>query len=397
MLDFFKNKKDTKAEDKAKQPKATAAELDDYMASLWVYNLEAPEMGMRSREELEKLFQQNEFKFVEGAYQPGELCFLAGYSDRMLGAMMQTRAEELKRIQALPEAEQTEEDKAKLAQLEELVTVTLNRRRMVVRALGKWIRDLPSIHYYASTVTNEPYIDASGHVYLYTDKRAVEQAGERAESEPDVLMAALSPADLEERLYLNGCENLTFNDGVLSFTASREDIFANDEARANDGTDVPENNRAIRYFMLTFIQLLKSPQEGDRQPILQQLEAQLAPRLMQAELYFKLLNDDDEKTTFAVLSDSTGLQAIACYTDAASVINEDGRFIHKAMAFLPIAQNLLENGGELSGIIVNPGGINFFLDKNWLNRLCSFAAYFAKLQADKANNEAAQEKTEPEA
>lgn len=348
---------------------------DEYTAGLWSYHLEAPEMGMRSREDLQRLFYQNEFKFAKGAYQPGELAFLAAFSERLLQSMIENRAKDAERFKDMKEEEVPEEDQKKLQQLEEVIRVTTNRRTMVLKNYAEWIHKLPEIAFYASAYTEEPYIDAHGRVFVYCEKESVKKAVDKAEGETDYELRTLPPAELSEKLYRNGCEVLVFNDGVIAFTASREEIFGASEAdQGAEEERISDANRALRFFALAFMQVLRSDTEKDKRPLLTQFEAQMAPRLLQSMMFFALSENADDKLSFAVFSDENGHQAIAAYTDKAAV-PEESRFSYKEMSFFAIAQKLLTEGEELDGIIVNPGELNFLLDKNWLSRLTGFGEY----------------------
>ncbi len=395
MIDFFKHensededakKKAAEEQDDASEDEAAAetSEGDAYMAALWSYNPKAPEMGMRDAKELEQLFYENEFHFTKGAYQPGELAFMAAFSERLIQKLMEGRAEEVKRQKTLKE--KTEEDRLKLKQLEELLQVTINRRRVVLQDLAPWVRDLERIRYFRSSFTGQPYIDAKGRVFLFTEKEAVKRAAERAETLPDAELAEASPEALNQALYLNGCEVTVYNDGVISYTAGRKELFGPAPAEdVPEGEAVPDPNRILRYFVLGFLQLVRSPQEGNpenKQKILTQFEAQMAPRLLQAKMYFAVKEERDDQMLFTLLTDGQGHEAVACYTDPYS-IPEDRSFKLKELSFYFVAAKLAEEEGEPNGILINPGELNFFMDKNWLRRLAGFGRYIQKKAAEK--------------
>lgn len=389
MLEFFNRKEKAEAEAQEEPVKAGLDEsfepLDDYMASLWSYDLQEPKMGMRPHEELEKIFYGNEFKFSKRAYQPGELGFMAAFSERLIQNMMENRTKEVKRQQEQGDAV-SEEEKTKLAQLEELLQVTINRRKVVLKDLAGWIEQLPTVAYFRSPVTRQPYIDGKGRIFIYTERESLAKAKERLQELPDVEVASAPPQALSERLYINGSEILVVNDGTIAFTASREELFGpvRFQETAEESERIPDENRAIRYFALGFLQLLRNPREAteNRQQALTQMEAQMAPRFLQAKMKFRLVEETDKQMMFALLADGEGHQAIAAYTDT-EMLPKDHKYILKELSFYHIAQKVLEDGSGLSGILLNPGELNFFLDKAWLKRLVKFGEYL-KEQAKQA-------------
>lgn len=381
MFNPFKHEDNTeKLNDLQVQEAATVTDHDDYMQGLWHYDPEQPGLGMRPKEELEKIYKANDFAFVPGAYQAGELCFLAAFGERLVFSFA-SRLAELK--QATPDPAPESLEAKQITDLDELVRVSGNRVRLVQHDLAKWLRDLSEIHYLRSRFTQQPYIDANGRVYVFTDPEAIAKATERASTDLDYELALLAPADLNQKLFLNGCELMIVNDAVLAFSGRREDLLGESAAeQAAADARISENNRALRYFSLGFLQVLQSPKEGDKQKVLQQLEAQISARLLQAQVYFKAQDTDGENTNFVVLSDGQGHKAIAAYTDQTSLPQND-QLKHVPMAFYPIAHRLHSDGGDVDGIILNPGEINFYLDQNWLGRLVRFAEQVAKAAAEK--------------
>ena len=222
MFNPFKHEDNTeKLNDLQVQEAATVTDHDDYMQGLWHYDPEQPGLGMRPKEELEKIYKANDFAFVPGAYQAGELCFLAAFGERLVFSFA-SRLAELK--QATPDPAPESLEAKQITDLDELVRVSGNRVRLVQRDLAKWLRDLSEIHYLRSRFTQQPYIDANGRIYVFTDPEAIAKATERASTDLDYELALLAPADLNQKLFLNGCELMIVNDAVLAFSGRREEI-----------------------------------------------------------------------------------------------------------------------------------------------------------------------------
>lgn len=185
---------------------------------------------------------------------------------------------------------------------------------------------------------------------------------------------------------------------------------------------ITEHNRAIRFFCLAFLQVLKSAQEGDKQKTLTMLESQISARLLQTTLFFKAKPADPRpadpsptgsdapstnaagsdsansstpagNTEFLVLSDGQGHTALGAYTDRSS-IPQDGGF-YPEMPVYNIAYQLIQDDNQVGGIILNPGELNFFLDKNWLTRLVRFAQKIAEAKQQKDANQADSKQSKP--
>lgn len=368
-----------------------APAYDAYLAGLWQYDLEEPKLGMRKREDLEKLFYASTFNFQKGNYQAGELAYMANFTERLLQSFLKTKQEEEKKLQE-EKRERTEEELNAEAQREELYKVTVNRRSLVLNALQSWLEHLPHLYYYRSKITGKPYIDVFGRVFLFSDIQAIEQAKAKDLSQEIYDLHYMDTERLKHVLYLNGMETLLFNDSSIAFSAGRKQILGLESELGTQEEGVEKslnNNRMLRYFILQFTQILHTKVDEDNEDLktrknkaLQQLEAQIGPQLLNGTFHFKLQNAQEEKSNFIVLTDGKGSQAIACYTHE-EFIPED-EYVHKEMAFFPIAHALLEDkDSPIQGIILDPGNLNFFFNRDWLERLDRFAAYLMKQAQEK--------------
>ncbi|AVM41931.1 SseB family protein [Fastidiosipila sanguinis] len=390
--------KDTNTEDKSNEKDKV---LDDYMAKLWSYDPENPELGMRDPKELEEIFTKADFDFNPLAYQAGELRYLAYHGGRLVYFMRLDKAQKRKEREKIEaeggKTELSEEQKEADEQSTNLLLVTQNRLDIIHEGLRDRIIKLLGVYYYKSKITNAPYIDGKGRVFIFITPVAIEKAETVLNENPDLeLEFADNIENLSKQLYLNACDIILINDGDLAFEARREYILPQSEIETDEEKNViSENNRNLRYFILSFGQVLMSEhefaEEDDEQyrMALLQLEAQISARLMSANAYFtvKEIAEGNQAVEFVILNDETGRKAIGCFVDDAS-LPVGGPFEYKVMPFLPIAKLVLESleegaQQELDGIIINPGTLNFFLDIKWLQRLLSFADYMQKQQENK--------------
>ncbi len=368
----------------------------------WSYHPDQPKTTEHSKDELDKLFSTNDFPFKPADYTPGEMGYLACFGDRLLRSFQDA------------EAKITEDDperELKQKGVKDLITVTRNRLVVVHRAIQARMPALHEIAYYRSRHTGQPYIDAASRVFLFVEPLALAKAAERNDTEFE--LASSSPQELSRILYLNGCEQLVLNDGHLAYSAKRSDILprssvepaaaavanapASDAAATSEATPISEHNRAIRFFCLAFLQVLKSTNEGDKQKTLTMLESQISTRLLQTTMYFKAKTSEAGNTEFLVLSDGQNHTALGAFTDKSSLPQDGGLYPEMPVYYIAYqltqSENQAENqaGNQVGGIILNPGELNFFLDKNWLTRLVRFAQKLAEAKQKKEQEKASEE------
>ena len=368
--------------------------LDEYMAKLWSYNPDDPQLGMRNKEELQAIFTQAEFDFNPGAYQAGELIYLSYYGGRIAGAM---QAENMKNAAARraaakegKEVEESDKEKEEREAKQQLLEVTLNRLRVIHRGLKDWIENLDGLYYYRSTYTKMPYIDGRGRVFIFIVDDAIAKAKKRADASKNLELAYTDDIEhLSQVLYLNASEVIVVNDGLMPFEARRSDILpaSKAETREDEDNKASDNNRALRYFVLLFHQTMLSPvpENADkeaRQKALLSLEFQISIRLLKAITYFTVNNVGTEQISFVVVQDMQERHALAAYVDEESIPATHGQVTHRALPFFGIAKKLLvemqNNATDIEGIVVNPGSLNFFINKEWLTRLDALAKFMTK-------------------
>ncbi len=375
--------------------------LDDYMAKLWSYDLDEPQMGMRPKEELRQLFFKAEFDFNPGAYQAGELSYLSYYGTRLLYSMVAEKTQaENERRQAEEEGRtvlQSDEEIEADKQKEELLKVTQNRLTFVHKGLREWINRLEGIYYYKSKFTGAPYIDGKGRVFLFILDDSIKKAEEVASNSADFDLAYTDDVKkLSETLYLNASEVIIVNDGVMPFEASRVNLLPTPALEASPEQDkTPDINREIRFFILSFHQVVLSPVRSDdneeqRRMALLQLEAQISSRLLQTSAYFTNNSTDEEQLSLVMVEDEKGNRAISCFIDKESKPANDDKFTYKKLPFFSIAANVLRSidagDNSVQGIVLNPGTLNFYMDIEWLKRMSNFAKHLAEQNQEHQNN-----------
>lgn len=372
---------------------------DDYIAQLWQYDIENPQMGMRDKDELRKIFFNSEFDFNSGSYQAGELTYLAYYGGRLsnsIYAEMLQNDNDSKKAEAEEgiELEKTPQEQELQKQKEELFNVTQNRLAYIHRGIRDWIKNLDGIYYYKSRFTGYPYIDGKGRVFAFILDEAIDKARMVADESADFELAYTSNINkLSETLYLNAADKIIINDGILPFEAERRNIFPTSLAEASPEEDkTADLNRELRYFILSFHQAAQSPvrtegNEEERKMSLLQLEAQISTRLLQISAYFTTNRMDASEISFVMAQDGQGRKAITCFVDKESKPEDDERFQYKSFSLFPIANSILASQGDpnnqVDGIVINPGTLNFYMDVNWLKRLVNFSAYLQEQNKDK--------------
>ncbi len=372
---------------------------DDYIAQLWQYDIENPQMGMRDKDELRKIFFNSEFDFNSGSYQAGELTYLAYYGGRLsnsIYAEMLQNDNDSKKAEAEEgiELEKTPQELELQKQKEELFNVTQNRLAYIHRGIRDWIKNLDGIYYYKSRFTGYPYIDGKGRVFAFILDEAIDKARMVADESADFELAYTSNINkLSETLYLNAADKIIINDGILPFEAERRNIFPTSLAEASPEEDkTADLNRELRYFILSFHQAAQSPvrtegNEEERKMSLLQLEAQISTRLLQISAYFTTNRMDASEISFVMAQDGQGRKAITCFVDKESKPEDDERFQYKSFSLFPIANSILASQGDpnnqVDGIVINPGTLNFYMDVNWLKRLVNFSAYLQEQNKDK--------------
>lgn len=372
---------------------------DDYIAQLWQYDIENPQMGMREKDELRKIFFNSEFDFNSGSYQAGELTYLAYYGGRLsnsIYAEMLQNDNDSKKAEAEEgiELEKTPQEQELQKQKEELFNVTQNRLAYIHRGIRDWIKNLDGIYYYKSRFTGYPYIDGKGRVFAFILDEAIDKARMVADESADFELAYTSNINkLSETLYLNAADKIIINDGILPFEAERRNIFPTSLAEASPEEDkTADLNRELRYFILSFHQAAQSPvrtegNEEERKMSLLQLEAQISTRLLQISAYFTTNRMDASEISFVMAQDGQGRKAITCFVDKESKPEDDERFQYKSFSLFPIANSILASQGDpnnqVDGIVINPGTLNFYMDVNWLKRLVNFSAYLQEQNKDK--------------
>ena len=372
---------------------------DDYIAQLWQYDIENPQMGMRDKDELRKIFFNSEFDFNSGSYQAGELTYLAYYGGRLsnsIYAEMLQNDNDSKKAEAEEgiELEKTPQELELQKQKEELFNVTQNRLAYIHRGIRDWIKNLDGIYYYKSRFTGYPYIDGKGRVFAFILDEAIDKARMVADESADFELAYTSNINkLSETLYLNAADKIIINDGILPFEAERRNIFPTSLAEASPEEDkTADLNRELRYFILSFHQAAQSPvrtegNEEERKMSLLQLEAQISTRLLQISAYFTTNRMDASEISFVMAQDGQGRKAITCFVDKESKPEDDERFQYKSFSLFPIANSILASQGnpnnQVDGIVINPGTLNFYMDVNWLKRLVNFSAYLQEQNKDK--------------
>ena len=372
---------------------------DDYIAQLWQYDIENPQMGMREKDELRKIFFNSEFDFNSGSYQAGELTYLAYYGGRLsnsIYAEMLQNDNDSKKAEAEEgiELEKTPQEQVLQKQKEELFNVTQNRLAYIHRGIRDWIKNLDGIYYYKSRFTGYPYIDGKGRVFAFILDEAIDKARMVADESADFELAYTSNINkLSETLYLNAADKIIINDGILPFEAERRNIFPTSLAEASPEEDkTADLNRELRYFILSFHQAAQSPvrtegNEEERKMSLLQLEAQISTRLLQISAYFTTNRMDASEISFVMAQDGQGRKAITCFVDKESKPEDDERFQYKSFSLFPIANSILASQGDpnnqVDGIVINPGTLNFYMDVNWLKRLVNFSAYLQEQNKDK--------------
>ncbi len=337
-------------------------------ASEWSYRPDQPREGEHSKADLDKVLGVNQFTFDGAKYTPGELGYLSSIAGRLLASFRQAR-------EKITEDDADHEKKAESA--EQLINVTVNRGKLIHRALAEHLQKRESITYYRSRVTGAPYIDAGSRVFLFTDPLAWAKAEERAKDDQEFELAQAKPAELSRLLYLNGCNTIVFNDGYLAFAGDREDFLPLSETAET----IAEPARALRFFCLAFLQVLRGTQDGDKQKTLTMLESQISARLIQSRLPFKASSQEGDRTQFVILTDGNDHTALGCFTDQTALPDDEGYY--PEIPFITVAQQFLAEENPIGGIILNPGTMNFYLDRNWLTRLVRFAEKLVQAAKEK--------------
>lgn len=362
--------------------------MDDYLASLWHYDLEKTALGMRPKEDLEKLFYTQDFPFVKGAYQAGELCYMANFSERLILGFR-------KQMENMEEKE--------LSEAKQFLEVLENRRRLLMQDLAVWANRLDTVFYYKSLTTHKPFVDFTGLTYCFTEATAMEKAQEsmKDRKEDRFVLESLPKEDYAELLYKNGMDKVLFNEGGILFHADRIELFArpyeNDSEQAKTNpTYMAQENRHLRLLILMFLEtqaLYEKKEEGEDkkhlQKALQNLEAQMAPYFMQAQCFFKVQKAADDKVNFFVLTDSTHrINALAAYNvlPDEALTEDQGGYMYQKMPFFGVAHSSLDDGqNRLDGMVMDPGDLDFFLNKDWLRRLDNFAKYVVQKVQEEEN------------
>ena len=386
--------------------------LDEYMAGLWSYDMENPKLGMKSPEELNKIFFNRDFDFNASAYQAGELSYLSYYGARIVYSLLAEKRQKAQVEQAGVDEEQVsenvnsesksvesgaEEESLEEKQKTELLNVTRNRLTYIHQGLRTWIQDLPGFYYYKSSKTNMPFIDGAGRVFIFIVDESIAKARANSEKTSEFELAYTNDikafADL---LFLNACESLIVNDGVLPFEANRVDLLPSSESEASEDV-ISENNRILRYFITLFHQTIQSDIDENnedalkvRQMALVQLEAQISARLLQAKARFVLTDsvEENQEVQLMMLSDNDNRSAVGAFLDTKNNL-EGKEYSYKTLPLLPVAMQIYSEFQQsadprVKGIVINPGELNFYLDLAWIERMIKFAEYWKNNQEKEA-------------
>lgn len=243
------------------------------------------------------------------------------------------------------------------------------------------IKNAEHLWFVYSEVTGYPYVVDSDLLVLYNFNEHTQIEKRLISKGYKVVCGIETPESFREEIahmYRNGYENLRFIDGKNdAYVLPREAFYSYDELLKEDYMVNPGLQKSMMVF---FQEFKKEGNPDDRDEILKIREDAMVTAILNAEYMVPCIKEESEEEvsishpfvdlTNTLMSEDKDKQIIAipAFTDGFE-LDKCYEGHHETMLYK--FEELFELVGELdaSGIVINPLGIGYYIDKDMLSQM----------------------------